>query len=155
VDDLPGGELSAEAAAALEAMLVNLGEARDTKLDGMCALVRHHELRAACRREEKDRLAKLEAADMNVAHHIRERLKEFFQRTGTKRVDTKRFCLRLQGNGGVQPINIEDEQAVPEEYTTTRMVVSIDREAVREALLAGRKVAGCTLLPRGVRMVIQ
>ena len=148
IDGLEGGEMTPETEAALESFFAEIGEARDRKLDGYCALIRTWILRAAARREETERLAMLVQSEENKAKILKERLKMFLEMTGTKRIDTARYRITLCGNGGKLPLDYpEDPTQLPE--TFQRIEIKADTETIRNALENGEDVPGCRLLPRG------
>ena len=148
IDELPDGELTPEAATALEAWFAQIGEQRDKKIDGYCAIIRELELRSDARHEEAARLAKLASGEANIAKRLRDRLKLFFELTGLQRVDTQRFRVSLAGNGGVRPVHIDcDAGALPEAFR--KVECRADLPAIRDALLTGATIPGCRLDERG------
>lgn len=147
LEDLDGGELAPEAAAAIDAFFADMGPTRDAKLDAYVAAIRAHELRASVRREERDRLDKLVKADENVSARLKERLKWFLETTGEKRIDTARYKIALRVNGGKAPLEIDEGAALPPQYIV--MEPRPNKEAIREALAAGEHIDGCRMLPRG------
>jgi hypothetical protein len=153
IEDLEDGILTPDAEAALDQWFAELGKARDAKLDGYAALIRSLELRAAVRKEERDRLTKRIDVDTNAAGRLKARLKEFFELQGLTKVETDRYRLSLVKNGGKVPLQMDVE---PEQLPArlTRVRVEPDTEAIRAELEAGQAVPGCRLLPRATHMRI-
>lgn len=151
--DEHGEELSSEVEQALEAWFAEVGEARDRKLDGYAALIRSMELRAAVRKEESDRLLKRVQVDANTARRLKDRLKMFMEMTGLKKVETARYRIVVQANGGKVPVDV---QAAVEELAPVfvRTRKEPDTDTIRAALEAGTDVPGCRLLPRGSHLRI-
>lgn len=154
IDELPGGEIPQELAAIIDTWFAELGEARDKKLDGYAALIRQLELRASIRRGEAERMLNLAVPEENKARRLRERLKLFMQTHGEKRIDTARFRISLRGNGGVQPLEIDEARLSPN-YIDEKVIQVPNKEAIRKAIESGIEVAGAALLPRGTNLQIQ
>lgn len=147
------GELDPAVAAPLDEWFAQLMEDRDRKLDNYGALVREKLLRAKARKEEMDRLSARIKADENQAKYLKQRMLEFFDRHGIKKLDTRRFKFSARGNGGLEPLDKpEDPTTLPEEYQ--RITVEADTDAIRAALSAGVEVPGCSLRPRGRHLQI-
>lgn len=142
------GEISEEAAAALDAWFAELTKDRDRKLDNYGALVRERTLRAAARREEMERLAIRVRVDENQVKYLKQRLLEFLDVHRTPKVETRRYKFSCCNNGGVQPMDLpEDPKKLPTEYQ--KIEIKADSEKLRAALVEGKEVVGCRLLPRG------
>jgi len=147
------GEISPEAAAALDQWFAELTQDRDRKLDNYGALVRERTLRAAARREEMERLAIRVRVDENQVKYLKQRLMEFLIVQKTPKVETRRYKFSCCGNGGVQPMDVpERPEDLPKDYQ--KQVVAADTEKIRADLAAGKTVAGCCLRERGKHLRI-
>jgi len=149
------GELTPEAASALESWFDELGTQRDVKLDAYCALIREWTLRASARREEAERLAKRVRVDENAVRGLKERLKFFLELEGIKSVETARYKVSVCGNGGRQALEIGVHPTdLPAGFR--RVTVTPDEEAIRSALASGEDLDlyGIRLLPRGTHLRI-
>jgi hypothetical protein len=146
-------ELSPGIENALEAWFAEVGQARDEKLDGYAALIRHLTLRAAARREEKERLDKRVAVDENAAKRLKDRLKMFFEVQGLKKVETRRYRISVQANGGKQAIEVS---VPPQDLLPHYQIVKYeaDTDAIRTAWERGNGPAGTRLVPRGTHLRI-
>jgi len=144
------GELSPEAAETLDRWFADLSQDRDLKLDNYAALIRELTLRAAARREEKERLERRVSADEHVVDSLKTRLRMFLEAQGIQKVETQRYRIALCQNGGAQPyaLDVPAEQ-LPEQYRRSETTYRPRVEAIRDALVAGQDVPGCRLLPRG------
>lgn len=151
-----GGELSEEQSAAFDKWFQEIGAKREDKIDAYCGLIREMDLRAAARREEMERLALRVRVDENQARALKLRLKDHFIATGEKKVETRRFKVWVQNNGGKQPLELHpmlDPNKLPTELQ--KVTISPDLDKIREALADGCEVPGCRLLPRGTQLRIQ
>lgn len=107
---------------------------------------------AAARRAEGERLLDLAKQDEAKAQGMINRVKEYFETHGIKRVDTVRFPLRLVGNGGVKPL-VMDEDGINVEQLDERFIAkAINAKAVRQALEAGETLEFATLGERGTHL---
>jgi hypothetical protein len=141
-------ELDPATEAALDAWFQEVEVAEATKLEGYCRLIRILELRAAARKEEAERIAKLVRVDENKARSLKDRLKLYLEVAGKKWIDTATYRITLVANGGKAPLEIPPNAAeLPEQVQ--RISVSADVDAIREALECGDAVFGCRLLDRG------
>jgi hypothetical protein len=146
---------SAELEAAMQEHTNALIEAFDAKVDDYAALIRMCETRAENRMAEVERMKKLAEADDALATKLRQNLIAAMQQTKRTKVQTPRFALSVVANGGKTPVQITDEDALPEEFKIPVYSVKIDKEAIRTALENGEPIDGATLLPRGVRLSLK
>lgn len=148
-----GGEITDdEAGAALEKFFDELGEERDAKIDNYCALIRELEAHAEARWAEARRIRELSEADERNAERLKNRLKAFLDIQGIAKLETLRFKLSVQKNGGkarlIVPEQWEDEpSSAPERFH--RRVIQLDKTAIREAIEAGEEIDGCAIAERG------
>jgi hypothetical protein len=146
--DETDAELTPEVEAALDQWFKELGDRQGAKLDAYAALIRISELRAAARREERDRLDRRIHADEVLAKRLKERLLLYFELTNQRGLETARYKIRVCQNGGVTPMKIDcPPESLPPPYQ--RHVVQANTEAIRKSLEAGNRIGGCELLPRG------
>ena len=154
-----GGELpDEEAEAAIDDWLAETNQALEQKVDAYCGLVREFEARAEAREIEAQRLQSLAGADINQARRLKARLKAFFEFHGIKKLDTPRFRVSVQANGGALPLVIPtdweaDPANAPEAFQ--RRVIQLDRDAIREAITNGEETYGAQLGERGTHLRIR
>lgn len=154
-----GGEITDdEAGAALEKWFDEIGEQRDAKIDGYCALIREFEARSEARELEAKRLMALAGSDLNNAKRLKARLKGFMEAQGLKKLETPRFRLSVANNGGAQPLMVppawEAEPAsAPEAFQ--RRVIQLDKDAIREAIRNDEEAHGASLGERGNHLRIK
>lgn len=117
------------------------------------------EARARARATEAERLRRLAESDEKAVARLKNRLQWFFERHGLGKIETARFRLGLQNNGGKLPLLIT-EDAKPEEaeerfHKVIPTRVEFDKDAVRQALEAGEELPFAKLGERGKRIVIK
>lgn len=145
LDEIPGGEITDEVSAIIEAWFAEIGEARESKIEAYCHLIRSHELRASIRSDEADRIKDLAKRDGAIVTKLRERLKFWFELTGTKKVETPRFRVSLSNVGGSLPVEIDPGAELNPQWIATKVTTSPDRKAIHDALKSGVVVPGCRL----------
>jgi hypothetical protein len=148
-EDTPEGE--AQLAALLAAEL-STQEALEQKAEAYASIIGELEALASARKAEADRIRALADTPARQADRMRLALKEAMERLGMKKLATTRYQIGVRGNGGKQPLLV-DEMAVTEEYTTTKVVV--DKDRIRTALEAGATLPFAILQPRGTTLTIK
>jgi len=127
------------------------------KADNYAALITEKEQRAGVRKNESERLAKLVKADMNSAAGMKYLLKQALDAMCIQKLETNRFRISVATNGGKQPIDIyvpdEELPAIYKKEVPASYVA--DKEAIREALEAGKEVKGAVLQQRGTNLRIR
>lgn len=152
--DKADAELSADEEAALEQWFAELQQNQRAKLDGYGSLIRELELRVAVRKEEAERLQKRAKTGAALADRLKERLHLFLHLTKQMKVETDRYTFSVVANGGSEPLDITvPVEELPDAYTVVER--KADKRKIAEALKAGTRIAGCTLLPRGTRLSIR
>lgn len=152
-----GGDLSdPQVEAAIVGWFEHLGEERDKKIDNYCALIRELELRASVRKAEAERLAMRGRTDNNKVEFLKGRLKQFFEFHKLPKIETERFTVAVQKNGGVLPLDIAiPPEQLPEIYRVEVKQVKPLTDVIRRELEAGRQIDGCTLGERGTSLRIR
>lgn len=163
------GDPSEEIKKQLEAYFEKIGENLEDKLCAYRHLVAKFEKSAEWRKEESDRLDALAKRDKANAERLRKRLADFFEATGNKKIETRLGPIRVQGNGGLQPLQFirremvdgepvvvvldkePDVSEVPEEFI--RHKPEIDNAAIRAKLDEGTELPFAQLGERSKRVV--
>lgn len=155
-DALAGGfDDTPEGMAQLDALLAEelaTREALEEKAEAYVSIIGELEALATLRAAEADRLRALAETPTAQAERMRIALKEAMERLGMKKLSTTRYQIGVRGNGGKQPL-VVDEMAVPEAYTTTK--VFVDSVKIRAELEAGTPLPFATLQPRGTHLSIK
>lgn len=148
------GQLADEQAnAIIDGWLAELQQDLESKADGYCGLIREQELREAAHREEAERHLKRAQAHGNLARRLKERLKAHLELIGMPKLETRRFRVRVQANGGKLPLDV----LVPADQLPTRfqrLRIEADNDAIRQALEEGATFSFAHLLPRGTHLRI-
>ena len=138
----------------LDGILAGIGD----KSDGYCAVIDHFNTNVAMIKLEEDRLKARREAIENRVKKMKDRLQnalEVMEQGGTKaEIKTALHTIKLAGNGGVQPLNV-DKDNVPEEYMKTIIEKKPDNDKIRKALEEGKKLDFAELLPRGRHISIK
>jgi hypothetical protein len=154
-----GGEVSDEQAeSAVDEWFAEVGTELDTKIDGYCALYKHFEAMQKARVDEANRLLALATTDGNNAKRLKTRLHQFFMAHNISKMETLRFKVARQNNGGALPIILdpaveEHPEEIPEGYR--RVVFSPDMNAIANALKAGETFDWAVFGERGEHLRIR
>lgn len=153
-ETLTDDERDAAATAYLET-----AEALHQKIDGYCVLIQEVNARAEAREKEAARLDALVEADRTLAKRLQDRLHAFCQGRELTRLETARFKISVQKNGGKLPVVIVDgtqaEQLDERFHRVIPARIEINKDAVREALESGENLNFAQLGERGTRLVIK
>ena len=129
-----------------------LGEI-EVKADGYAVVLAEIEGRINTVNREIGRLEAIESALSNTRRHMINRLKTAMEEIGTKEIKTDLHRFKIVGNGGKQPLSI-DEECVPVEYTKTEVKQVPDKDKIRKALESGECLTFARLEDRGTRLKI-
>jgi hypothetical protein len=144
--------------AAVDKWFAELGAERDSKIDGYCALVKHFEATAAARKAEAARVDALATTDLNNAKRLKTRLHQFFMAHEIQKIETLRFKVARQNNGGalpivIDPLLLEHPEEIPEGYR--RVIFSPDMIAIADALKRGESFDWAVFGERGEHLRIR
>ena len=127
-----------------------------SKSDGYVAVIDHFNADINMIKAEEERLAARRKVIENRVARMKEALKSVLEVMesggGQAELKTALHTIKLAGNGGKQPIDI-NKDAVPDNYKRVELV--IDTEKIRAALEAGEKLDFAELLPRGRHVSIK
>jgi Gp157 protein len=126
-----------EAGQAIEAWLNQVNLEVEDKVEGLCVLMSEFHAAAEAREHEAQRIAALATTDRNAAERIKRRIKNFFDIHKIKKLDTPRYRLWIQGNGGKAPLTVPEQwerepASAPEQFQ--RRKIELDKDAIRSAL---------------------
>ena len=139
-----------------EAFLEGLRTETAIRADSVARAIRESEGRAAARRAEARSMTELAQSDEKRAEGLKRFLLACMDRLGVKRLDGAVFTLAAQANGGKQPVDVfVDTEKLPQRFTRSK--VEADKDAIRDALLAGDVEASAVacLQPRGFSLRIK
>lgn len=126
----------------------------EDKIEAYCYLIQKFEEIA----DEAKRLAERSAIYRNKVTGLKNRLKWYLEIRGKLKVETSRFTVTVCGNGGLQPVRLQ-EGITPDDLPVqfTRTVTEADMNRLREALLEGDEQVHlfATIEPRGTHLRIK
>lgn len=139
----------------IEEWLERVGDQRDMKVDSYCGLISELDARAERLRAEAKRLSEWARVEENKRDKLKERLKWFFEAHGIQRLVTAHFKPRIQANGGVLPLVLDepDPLKLPEEFQKVR--IEPDTEIIRSVLDSGDELPFAHYGPRGAHLRIK
>ncbi len=150
LDLLEGSEADADA---LEQELDGLAGQITHKAEAIAGLIKQFEGMAALRKAEADRMRDLAASDQRHADRLRDYVLRHMVALGSERIDTARFRLSLRTNPPAVQVN--NPSLVPVEFQRTKVIVDVDKTAVREHWKTTGEIAeGCNIV-RGTRLEIR
>lgn len=135
-DPETGEILSADALHAVEA------EAAE-KIEATALYLRELDAEAKVAKEEADRMLDRVKSMQKRSDYLKAMLLDALHATG--KVKTGRVTVSIRTTQAVQ---INQEQAIPEAFTTVKTTVSPNKVAIKQALLDGVEVPGCHLEAR-------
>lgn len=98
---------------------------------------------AAAAKAEKERLATLQKFYENTCNRLDNALKTAMVATGHDKVETPTMRLSLRHSTATE---VDDLDAVPAEYKTTKVEVVADKTAIKNAIKQGEDVPGAHLV---------
>lgn len=129
------------------------------KADGYCAVIDRFNGNIDMIKAEEERLKVrreiIEKRVQTMKNALKEVL-EIMEENGTEKPEIKTafHTIKLAGNGGVQPMNVKNNE-VPEEYMRTIIEKKPDTDKIRKALESGKSLKFAELLPRGRHISIK
>jgi hypothetical protein len=133
LEEIEGDVSDEQIAAAIDEWMASLQTETVTKVDNYCALVKEREARGKMLKDEADRMARQAQTEARVARQLKERLHCFFDLQGISKMETPRYKVAVQVNGGVQALEVDRDPAdLPDLFR--KVIYVADNEAIREAL---------------------
>jgi hypothetical protein len=135
-DPETGEILQADALHAVEA------EASD-KIEATALYLRELDAEAKAAKEEADRMLSRVKSMQKRSDYLKAMLLDALHATG--KVKTARVSVSIRTTQAVQ---INQEQAIPEAFTTKKITISPNKVLIKETISAGGCVPGCELIER-------
>lgn len=153
IDEQPGGELSPESEAALDAFFREISGDEAVKLDSYVHVIRTMEMKATAAQSEIDQYTAKKRAAEAAVKRLKDRVKTYMEITGRTKVSTATGrTFAIQKNGGNPPMDIDSD--VPAEWLYQPPPVP-DRDAILTALKEGQDLPFARLLPTGTHLRIR
>jgi hypothetical protein len=109
------GEVDEEVAAALERWFETASENLEDKLCAYRHMVSKFKKNRDWRLEEAKRIKALAERDDKNVDRLESRLMLFFEHTGNAKIETRLGAVRVQGNGGLKPLEFIKRELVKDE----------------------------------------
>ncbi|MGX4600282.1 siphovirus Gp157 family protein [Faecalimicrobium sp. JNUCC 81] len=123
------------------------------KSENIIAAVRNYESTINAIKEEEKRLADNRKSKENKLNRLKEYTRECLERTGKKKIETKLGSIGLRK----KPLSliIDSEELVPDLYKTTKEVVTIDKNTIKDFMKKGHLIEGCRLSEESYSLTIK
>lgn len=136
VDEETGEILSSDALHAVEAQAAE-------KIEATALYLRELDAEAKAAKEEADRMLDRVKSMQKRSDYLKSMLLDALHATG--KVKTGRVTVSIRTTKAVQ---INQEQAIPEAFTTKKITISPNKVLIKETISAGGCVPGCELIER-------
>ncbi len=154
--EVEGDVSDPKVAEAVDAWFAELDSALETKADNYAAFITELLNRAELRSSEAQRLYHRARIDQSTAGWLKDRLKAALEERNVKKLETPRYRISVAGNGGKQPVDIHDPEAVPRDLCKhVPEHYEPDSDLIRERLADGAEVPGAVLQNRGTHLRIK
>lgn len=149
-----GGDISdPEIEEMVDALILEVNENLDAKVDGYCRYIMELEAQAEARKAEATRLNDLAKINKNIASRIKLRLKMGLDAMGKTNLKTTLFGVSICKNGGKRVLTVNDDAVPDGEYL--EWVARPDRTAIRAALEDGKTLEFAKIEPQGTHLRIK
>jgi hypothetical protein len=115
-------------------------------VDDVLSLVKFIEYRAEARKAEAKRMADRAKRDESVAAYMKGQVLAILMEQGKKVMETARFRVTVAQPGGKAAMEIVGD--VPPEFTTEKIEILPDKDAIREALESGATLDFARIVPK-------
>ena len=123
----------------------------EVKGAGYVAVINQLDMEAKKAKELADAFKLKADTRLNAIGRMKDALKVAMTKIGTDKIDTGDFTIKLQKNGGKQPMLITDE--VPNDYL--KIIYEPDKDKIRKALEDGTELSFAHLEERGKHIAIK
>lgn len=123
----------------------------EVKGAGYVAVINQLDMEAKKAKELSDAFKLKAETRVNAIGRMKDALKIAMDRIGTDKIDTGDFTIKLQKNGGKQPMIVDGE--VPNDFL--KVIYEPDKEKIRKVLEEGSKLDFAHLEERGKHIVIK
>lgn len=125
----------------------------EDKSGSIIAVIKNYEATVNAIKEEEKRLASNRKSIENKVAKLKDYTLECLSKTGKKKVETTLGTISLRK----KPISllVENEDLIPAIYKTTKEVVSVDKNTIKDFMKKGHEVEGCRLSEEGYSLTIK
>ena len=109
---------------------------------------------------EIERLQALKKSRKNLAKRLMDMILYRLEVSKVNKIETNKYKISVVGKGGKQPVEIDydethDLDLFPEEFVKTKIVKTVDRDAIAAHLKAGKPLPWARLVERGNRLSVR
>ena len=109
---------------------------------------------------EISRLNALKKSRKNLAKRLTNMILYRLEISKVNKIETNKYKISVVGKGGKQPVEIDydethDLDLFPEEFVKTKIVKTVDKDAISAHLKAGKPLTWARLVERGNRLSIK
>lgn len=123
----------------------------EVKGAGYVAVINQLDMEAKKAKELADAFKLKADTRMNAIGRMKDALKVAMTKIGTDKIDTGDFTIKLQKNGGKQPMILDGD--VPNDYL--KVIYEPDKDKIRQALEEGTELSFAHLEERGKHIAIK
>lgn len=152
------GEIGPEADVAVQAWFAELAQDEAVKLENYRKLILMLEGEAAVARAEEDQYRKMRETRERRIDWLKAKIKDYLDYTGVTKAKTatgRAFCIEKNGGKLGLDLTPEVEQNPEIAGVYCKLVPTLDKEGVRDALDAGVELAFAKFKPRGTHLKIR
>lgn len=124
-------------------------EGFDRRVEAWASVIGQLQAMVEARDKEMLRLKGLRDSAQRSVDRMKQTLQGVMMRIDRPKVETTRYKVWVQPAGGKLSVNIPDESAIPAQFIETKIVATVNRDAIRSALEAGECLEFASLSPRG------
>lgn len=129
-----------------------LSIAKEEKQKNIIYVCNHLDSDTQAIEDEIERLKTMKAKTENAKNALLRYLKDSMDMDGITELDFTIFKAKIKKNP--PRLEIKDETNVPVKFWKEKIVKSVDKDAIKEALKSGEEIAGCYLF-QGTRLEIK
>lgn len=134
-------------------IIEQIEDAIEDKSGNIIAVVKNYEATINAIKEEEKRLANNRKSIENKVTKLKDYTVECLSKTGKKKVETTLGTISLRK----KPVSliVENEELIPSLYKTTKEVVTVDKNTIKDFMKKGHEVEGCRLSEEGYILAIK
>lgn len=136
-----------EAMSLLLEWISDLSSERAVKIDAYCWLIRKLESEAETAKKVASEFREKAEQRTNKTEMLKSLIMQHMRTLGHPKLFGKQFTVAIQKNGGSLPVEIIDEDAIPDELCGIKRIP--DKARIRAAIESGQKIGGAVLGERG------
>lgn len=144
--DIPDDQLSDDQRKLINDYLNELGQEEASKIDAFSGFIRKQSAIAEAIKEESKHLADKARAIQNKIDYLKRNYIAIMQRYGVKKIQGNVYSIGIRENTRVEVKDIEALKILDNPaYLKTKIEYTPDKTAIKEAIIGGREIPGCSL----------